>query len=58
MPLIHPNARHGTVSGYVNWGCRCDECTEANRKAKASRRALRMAERIEEESTKQIKGKT
>ncbi len=23
--------RHGTVNGYGNLGCRCDECREANR---------------------------
>jgi hypothetical protein len=46
MPLIHPNAPHGTISGYVNWQCRCVECTEANRRAKATRRAIRAAERV------------
>lgn len=23
--------RHGTLGGYNNHGCRCDECREANR---------------------------
>lgn len=22
---------HGTHNGYVNWGCRCDQCREAHR---------------------------
>ena len=32
------DAPHGTVSGYNNWGCRCDECTIAWREYKHSRR--------------------
>ena len=27
---------HGTTNGYNNYGCRCDECREANAKAHAS----------------------
>ena len=52
MPLVHPAAPHGTLSGYVNYSCRCNECKEANRKAKESRRELRKAERIEVEENK------
>lgn len=22
---------HGTVSGYINWACRCEECRQASR---------------------------
>lgn len=36
MPVIN----HGTVRGY-KLGCRCEECTEANRKAKARERERR-----------------
>lgn len=27
--LVHPNAPHGTVSGYNYWGCRCLSCSTA-----------------------------
>ena len=34
--------RHGTVTGYVNWACRCAPCTAAKAKqARAHRRAAR-----------------
>lgn len=29
--LIHPNATHGTTTGYVYYGCQCEACTIANR---------------------------
>lgn len=48
-PLIHPQAPHGTLSGYTNWLCRCPECKEAYRKISAERRAIRAAERVEVE---------
>lgn len=28
----HPDAPHGRVTGYVGWGCLCDDCTEAYRR--------------------------
>jgi hypothetical protein len=31
-----PNLTHGTKSTYNNWGCRCTECTAANRAAWAA----------------------
>lgn len=34
---------HGTAGGYTNRGCRCDECTEAQRLALADYRARRRA---------------
>lgn len=33
--------RHGTLNGYVNQGCRCDECREANRAYNMARRQER-----------------
>lgn len=33
--------RHGTLNGYVNAGCRCEECREANRVYNMKRRAER-----------------
>jgi hypothetical protein len=39
--LIHPRARHGTLGGYDHYGCRCGECSEAER---AWRRAHRAGE--------------
>ena len=29
---------HGTVSGYCNWGCRCEKCTKAQTNATRERR--------------------
>ena len=49
MALISPNAPHGTLSGYVNWQCRCAECKKANTDAKRTRREIRAAERVEVE---------
>lgn len=49
MTLISPNAPHGTLSGYINWGCRCSECRRANTEAKRTWREIRMKERVESE---------
>lgn len=24
--LVHPEAKHGTIGGYTNFGCRCEPC--------------------------------
>ena len=35
-----PNAyRHGTRATYGDWGCKCDPCRDASRRAKAAQRA-------------------
>ena len=37
--------RHGGAgTAYANYGCRCEECTEANRRRIGRRRAERMAQ--------------
>jgi hypothetical protein len=36
--------RHGTTNGYSNFGCRCAQCTEANRLAQAAYKARLRAE--------------
>lgn len=41
--LTADDPRHGTRNGYVNLGCRCDRCREANRRSMAEKRR-RMAE--------------
>lgn len=41
-----PDEKHGDVSTYNNWFCRCDPCTEDNTKAKLRRRAERWGERV------------
>jgi len=33
-----PDAVHGTNNGYKNYGCRCGDCREANRKSMAEYR--------------------
>lgn len=35
--------RHGTVSAYMNYGCRCDHCKEAGSVANRNNRVLRLA---------------
>lgn len=37
----HPNAPHGTHSGYVYWKCRCDSCKEVQRVVMANYRAAK-----------------
>lgn len=37
--------RHGTVGGYTNRECRCDECRDAVRRATAAYRARQTRER-------------
>lgn len=41
---FHPDAKHGTKTGYDYYGCRCDECGLArrllDRQAKEDRRAF------------------
>lgn len=37
--LVHPSAPHGTNGGYTNYGCRCDDCTDAHRDARISYQA-------------------
>lgn len=32
-------APHGTTTRYNSWGCRCEECNDANTKVKARQRA-------------------
>lgn len=37
-----PNAddpRHGTINGYMSYGCRCNDCREANAAEKRRQRA-------------------
>jgi hypothetical protein len=42
--LVAPNARHGEYASYVNYGCRCVECTAANAAiARARYRAAKAA---------------
>lgn len=38
-----PTHRHGITSTYVNWGCRCVACAEANAVAMARHRQRRLA---------------
>lgn len=46
--LPEGDSRHGTVSGYTKWGCRCDPCREA---ANAYKRDLRAAQRAKAEQS-------
>ena len=42
--MLPGDPRHGTVNGYVNLGCRCDECRAARaayQQAQSVNRALR-----------------
>lgn len=41
---IQPTPEHGTYSTYVNWGCRCEACKEANAEKSRRERARRKAE--------------
>jgi hypothetical protein len=36
-----PPHRHGLVSTYVNWACRCEPCTQAGAQRNAADRARR-----------------
>lgn len=38
---------HGTTNTYVNWSCRCPECTEANSTANLRMRRARADRRVE-----------
>lgn len=44
--LFHPDAPHGTHGGYCNYGCRCKDCTTAQREAVADAKARRRSERF------------
>lgn len=41
--LVHPDATHGTRSGYEYHGCRCVDCTAANTNAHKKWRVRRAA---------------
>lgn len=42
-PLGGPrDPRHGTMTGYAYWGCRCEKCTEANRVTGIENRAQKL----------------
>lgn len=55
--LIHPSPdiTHGAEATYVNWGCRCPECSEANTAAKKARRAAKKAAHRVRKKTKKTK---
>ena len=36
-----PKHVHGTLNGYVSYGCRCDQCTGSNRAYKQKLKALK-----------------
>ena len=39
--MVHPDAPHGTTTGYAHWGCRCIPCGDAQSLYKAmAKRAL------------------
>jgi DNA-directed RNA polymerase subunit N (RpoN/RPB10) len=42
--LAAEDKRHGTLSGYTNWDCRCQACTRANAKAQKRYRERLAAE--------------
>jgi hypothetical protein len=44
-----PEVPHG-LSGYANWGCRCDKCKAANTVSVAAQRARRAARAAEDPS--------
>ena len=29
--IVHPDAPHGKISGYINWGCHCEPCDDVGR---------------------------
>lgn len=51
MPFVkakytpHANIRHGEASTYTNYGCRCNDCREAQRIAQIDSRARALKRR-------------
>lgn len=41
-----PDEIHGTVNGYTNYGCRCDDCRAAVRAQRQKNKAARTAKPI------------
>jgi hypothetical protein len=37
---LPPSVSHGTTNAYVNYGCRCQDCREAQSRYRSERRAL------------------
>jgi hypothetical protein len=37
--MVHPNAPHGTITGYSSYSCRCQPCRTENTKSCAARKA-------------------
>lgn len=48
--ILNPKTPHGRVSTYIQYGCRCDDCTAANREWVAECREDR-ARRLREDPT-------
>ena len=37
--MVHPDAPHGTITGYSSYSCRCPKCSAENTKSCAARKA-------------------
>lgn len=57
-PLADDDPRHGTLTAYTNYGCRCDRCRAANvAKRQAERAALTQAEREQINAARRARSK-
>jgi hypothetical protein len=52
---MKPAARHGTITGYMNRGCRCDKCRAANAAYCLRRRQTTPEERAEKQAARRRK---